>query len=212
MRAQSVPGTAGRRLTIAHGRIVLCVALAVVVTAGTASAWSTPTPWTGTNPYHCHVQNAGLGTTVRHPGADPYCVSFNKTEQNITQLGIVTFLLNEPARTAAAVPKCFYFQEDHWRGSIIQDDGQTELYQFRGHYFFNKATGDGGAWIDDFTVNGKTFNPTTLPFFPAQYKADFGPGTGGVITHDDVPVVPQCVAMAKDDPKAVYADPSDPET
>jgi hypothetical protein len=212
MRAGEAPGTARRRLAITTGVAIACFAAATLWPAGPARALSEPTPWTGVNPYHCTLQDAGLGTKVPDPGADPYCVEFNKTDQNVTQLGILTFLLNEPARTAAAVPKCFYFQEDHWRGSIVQSNGKTVLYQFWGHYFFNKATGDGGAWIDDFTIAGKTFDPTTLPFFPAQYKADFGPGTGGVITHDDVPVVSQCVAMAKDDPAGVYADPSDPET
>lgn len=57
-----------------------------------------------------------------------------------------------------------------------------------------------------------TFDPTTLPFFPPAYKQEFGPGTGGVITHDDVPVDPTCVALAERDPAAVYADPGSPET
>jgi hypothetical protein len=151
-----------------------------------------PTPWNGTNPFKCKIQNAGQGTTVPDPGADPYCVSFDKTNQSVTQLGLVTFLSKEPARVAAAVPKCKYFQEDHWRGSIIQSDGQTVLYSFYGHYFFDKATGDGGVWVKDFTVAGHTFDPRTLPGFPAQYDRDFGPGTGGFITHDDVPADPSC--------------------
>jgi hypothetical protein len=131
-------------------------------------------------------------------------VYFDKTQQNISQLGLVSFLLKEPARTAAAVPKCFYFQEDHWRGSVVQSNGKTVIYEFEGHYFFNKATGDGGVWVTDFTVAGQTFDPTSLPGFPPGYGQDFGPGTGGFITHDDVPADPQCVAIASRDPGAVY--------
>ena len=106
---------------------------------------------------------------------------------------------------AAAVPKCFYYQEDHWRGSLIQSDQQTVVYEFYGHYFFNKATGDGGVWVSGFTVAGKTFDPRTLPGFPPQWDSDFGPGTGGVISHDDVPVDPSCVTTANDPPAPIYA-------
>ncbi len=107
------------------------------------------------------------------------------------------------------MPKCFYFQEDHWRGSLSQADG-TAVYEFEGHYFFNKATGDGGVWITGFTVEGQTFDPTSLPGFPPQYGGYFGPGTGGFITHDDVPVDPQCVAQAAHTPGGVYPPSSGP--
>jgi hypothetical protein len=137
-----------------------------------------PTSWDGTNPFKCQLQDAGYGTTVPHPDADPYCVEFDKRRQNITDLGIVDFLSKEPARVAAAVDKCFYFQSDHWRASVIQDDGSTKLYEWDGHYFFDKARGDGGAWVSNFNVNGQ----------PAD--TDFR--TGGVITHDDIPADPSC--------------------
>ena len=194
------------------GTAAATLAATVSLAAGALATPASPTPWTGKNPYHCQIQNAGFGTTVPHPNADPYCVYFNKTRQNITQLGMVQFLTKEPARAAAAVPKCFYFQSDHWRGSVIQSNGETELWEWVGHYFFNKATGDGGAWVEGFSLNGRTYDPTTLPGFPAQYKQDFGPGTGGVITHDDVPVVAKCVAMANRHPHQVYANPKNPET
>ena len=129
-----------------------------------AAAPAPPTPWDGTNPFHCTVQDAGQGTTVPDPGADPYCVHFDKTGQNVSQLGLVDFLLKEPARVAAAVPKCFYYQEDHWRGSLTP--GGPTLYEFTGHYFFNKATGDGGVWVTGFTRRRPDVRPdltTRLP-------------------------------------------------
>jgi hypothetical protein len=171
--------------------------LTIAIGAPTAQASAPPTPWDGHNPFHCTIQNAGQGTTVPDPGADPYCVRFDKTHQNVTQLGLVTFLLKEPARVAAAAPKCFYFQEDHWRGSIIQADRSTVLYEFEGHYFFNKATGDGGVWVTGFSIAGHTFDPRTLPGFPPQYDRYFGPGRGGVITHNDVPTDPACQAKSR---------------
>jgi hypothetical protein len=170
-----------------------------------ALASSSPTPWDGKNPYVCTIQNAGKGTKVPDPGADPYCVNFDKTNQNVTELGLVKFLSLEPARTQSAAPKCFYYQQDHWRGSVIQSNAQTKTYEFHGHYFFNKATGDGGVWVTDFNLNGKTFDPASLPGFPAQYGKYFGPGTGGFITHNAVPVDPACVAKAKANPAKIYA-------
>ena len=172
--------------------------------SGPARAGSPPTPWDGTNPFNCTIQDAGQGTKVPDPGADPYCVSFDKTNQNVTQLGLVQFLSLEPARTAAAVPKCFYFQEDHWRGSVVQSDGSTVLYEFYGHYFFDKATGDGGAWVTGFSLAGRTFDPAALPGFPPTYGQYFGPGTGGFITHNGIPADPSCVAKASAHPASIY--------
>jgi hypothetical protein len=187
------------------------VVLALLLFGAPARALSAPTPWDGVNPFDCTIQDAGQATTVPDPGADPYCVRFDKTNQNVTQLGLVDFLSKEPARVAAAEPKCFYYQEDHWRGSLMQSDQQTVVYEFYGHYFFNKATGDGGIWVTGFTVAGQTFDPRTLPGFPPQWDRYFGPGTGGVISHNDVPVDPSCVAAANNRPGASSA-PSQPTT
>jgi hypothetical protein len=169
-----------------------------------AVAFAPPTPWDGVNPFNCTVQNAGFGATGRDPAADPYCVQFDKSRQNVDRLGIVDFLLNEPARTAAAVNKCFYYQQDHWRGSLIQRDANTVVYEFFGHYFFDKATGDGGVWVTGFKVAGLTFDPRNLPGFPPAWRRSFGPGRGGFITHDDVRGDPRCVALAASG--SVYAD------
>jgi hypothetical protein len=195
--------TAGR----GRGRwpgLVIAGLLGVLLLGAGAQASSAPTPWDGKNPFVCKIQNAGKGTKVPDPGADPYCVNFNKTNQNVTGLGLVKFLSLEPARVAAAGPKCFYYQQDHWRGSVIQSDARTKTYEFYGHYFFNKATGDGGVWVTDFNLNGKTFDPASLPGFPPQYGRYFGPGTGGFITHDGVPVDPACAAKARAHPRQIY--------
>src|SRR6202050_5648173 len=93
-----------RALTAAAALVAALVPLAATGRAASAP----PTPWDGVNPYNCVIQDAGTGTKVPDPGADPYCVSFDKTNQNLTQLGIATFVLNEPTRTAAAGPTCFY--------------------------------------------------------------------------------------------------------
>jgi hypothetical protein len=171
---------------------IAAIALAFAVPA--LADTSPPTAWDGTNPFDCELQWAGFGTEVPHPDADPYCVEFDKRRQNVTELGIVDFLSKEPARVAAASDKCFYFQVDHWRASVVQDDGSTKLYEWDGHYFFDKARGDGGAWVSNFNIDGQPANP------------DFR--TGGVISHDDIPADPSCVAKAAKG--HVYAAPKQP--
>jgi len=187
------------------GAALIACAASLAVPIALARGSAPPTPWDGTNPYHCVLQNAGLGPTGPDPSADPYCIYFDKTHQNVDQGGIVDFISKEPARTAAASPKCFYFQADHWRSSVVQSDSSTVVYEWVGHYFFNKATGDGGVWVSGFSLNGHTFDPTTIPGFPPQYGQYFGPGTGGMITHDSVPVDPSCAARAAQDPASIYA-------
>jgi hypothetical protein len=170
----------------------MVTAVACACAAGPASAFAPPTVWDGANPFGCEVQQAGLGAMVAHPEADPFCIEFDKRRQNITQLGIADFLAHEPARLAAAVPKCRYFQVDHWRASVIQDDGSTKLYEWDGHYFFDKSTGDGGVWVTNFNVNGHTFDPSQIPGLPRDVARYLGPGTGGMRTHNAFPGASLC--------------------
>ena len=151
--------------------------------AAPASARAGLEPWDGTNPFNCELQQAGLEATGPQPDADPYCVEFDKTRQNVTQLGLLQFLLLEPARVAAAAPKCFYFQADHWRGSVIQDDARTKLYEFSGRYFFDKARGEGGAYIVDLAAGGRLVWSDTFHVHPD----------------------PRCAERAEHDPGSVYA-------
>jgi hypothetical protein len=189
------------------GRGAAWVVVAVLLAVAPAAAGPTPpTGWDGADPFRCELQRAGLGTQVPHPEADPYCVEFDKRHQNVTQLGVVDFLSKEPARVGAAVDKCFYFQSDHWRASVVQDDGSTKLYEWDGHYFFDKASGDGGAWVTNFDVNGHTGDPSQVPGMPPEWAQYLGPGTGGVITHDAVQADPSCAARASHG--GVYAQPA----
>ena len=183
------------------------LALAVAPAAGQSGS-QPPTGWDGTNPFRCELQPAGLGATVPHPEADPYCVEFDKRHQNIDQLGVVDFFSKEPARVAAAVPKCFYFQSDHWRGSFVQSDGSTKTYEWDGHYFFDKARGEGGAWVTNFNVNGHTGDPSQTPGIPQEYSKYMGQGTGGVITRNSFKADPNCAAIADAHPESIYVDPT----
>jgi hypothetical protein len=195
----------------ATGLLVVAVAVGLGLGLGGAAAVAAgpqPAPWDGVNPFRCELQNAGTGASVPHPEADPFCIEYDKRHQNIDQLGMVDFLSKEPARTALAVPKCFYFQSDHWRSSVVQSNGSTEIYQWDGHYFFNKATGEGGAWVTNFNINGHSGDPTALPGFPPQWGPDFGPGTGGFILNNSVQTDPSCVMQAHSNPATTYAAPT----
>src|SRR3954454_6775332 len=186
-------------------RRALALAALALVVAWPARASDRPTGWDGVNPFKCVLQNAGFEATAPDPGADPYCVEFDKRHQNVAEGGFVDFVSKEPGRTAAAVPKCFYFQSDHWRGSVVQDDGTTKTYEWDGHYFFDKATGDGGVWVTNFNVNGQTGDPSQIPGIPADIAKDFGNGTGGVISRDAVEADPSCAERGHREPGAIYA-------
>ena len=173
-------------------RLVIVGALAVLLCAAPA-AGAQPQLYDGHNPFSCTLQQVGTGTAFPDPGADPFCVEFDKTHQNVTDLGVVDFISKEPARVAAASPKCFYFQRDHWTGSIVQ--GQTpETYHWDGSYFFDKARGSGGVYVENFRLGGQPMDPTTLPGFPDEWKPYFAGGRGGVQSGDSVQADPQCAA------------------
>jgi hypothetical protein len=161
-------------------------------------------PWDGHNPFNCTIQNVGTGTNFPDPGADPFCVEFDKTQQNLTDLGILEFLANEPARTAAAVDKCWYYQSDHWTGSIIQGQ-DPELWHWDGQYFFDKAIGAGGVNLQNLRFLGQpaAFPPGSLP---AEFTPYFDQGGGGAWLVTDLPADPACAAkLAAEGPDAIYA-------
>ena len=177
---------------------VLAVAAAFLTLAtSNVSAADPVIGYDGSIPFDCQLQQLGMGTDFPHPDADPFCVEYDKRHQNVTELGVVQFLAQEPARFAAAGPKCWYFQRDHWVGSVVQDDGTTQTYKWDGSYYFDKARGLGGVYIENFSINNQTGDPRTLPGFPEEWKPYFGPGKGGVQTTDTVRADPRCVAKAK---------------
>lgn len=157
-------------------------------------------PYDGSIPFQCVLQQAGFGAEFPDPDADPFCVEYDKREQNVTEGGVVQFLSLEPARVAAASPRCWYYQRDHWRGSIVQDDGATKTYEWDGSYFFDKARGLGGVYVENFNFNGQTGDPRELPGFPEEWKPYYGPGRGGTMSTDTVRADPRCVEKASEAP------------
>ncbi len=151
--------------------------VALCLVAATPAAAQQPVgPYDGSMPFRCALQDVGTGVEFPDPDADPFCVKFDKTQQNVTDFGLVDFLLNEPARVAAASTKCFYFQRDHWTGSIVQ--GETpELWNWVGNYWFDRARGLGGVSVRNFRIAGSPADMT--PFVPAEYQPYFDPEGGG---------------------------------
>lgn len=171
----------------------IAAALALACAAPAAAQSTGPiAPWDGSSPFNCQIQDVGTGTEFPDPGADPFCVEFDKTQQNITDLGIVDFLLNEPVRTAAAVSKCFYYQSDHWTGSIVQGE-QPELWHWDGQYFFDKAIGAGGVNLQNLRILGQ---PASLPpgTLTPEYEPYFDQGGGGAYVVASIPADPSCAA------------------
>ncbi len=183
----------------------LLAAVTLSVTPAAAQVGQPVGPWDGQNPFNCVNQDVGTGTNYPHPNADPFCVEFDKTNQNVTDFGIVDFLSQEPTRTGAAANKCFYFQKDHWTGSVVQGQG-PETWHWDGDYFFDEAKGIGGVSIHNFRIGGQPADIT--PFVPADYRPYFYPGGGGgVIVTQDTGSVPRCAAKVdtRQEQRRVYA-------
>ncbi len=200
-------GTSGGKTLHAHALALaaLCLFLALDTTAAAATPVA---PYDGRNPFKCKVQNVGTGTSFPDPAADPFCVEFDKRSQNVTDLGIVDFLLKEPARVAAAGLKCFYHQTDHWTGSVAQ--GQPpELWHWDGRYFFDKAKAVGGVSLSNVRFGGMAIDPRLLPGFPMALWPYFGPGGGGVRLVDLGAAEPLCAAKVDtpEEARRVYRQP-----
>src|SRR5439155_26717685 len=189
--AHGVEPNARSGLMLRFMRALLVAALLFAALPAASASAQGPSGWDGKNPFACTLQQLGTGTNYPQPNADPFCVEFDKTHQNVDQLGVVDFLSKEPARVSAASGKCFYFQADHWRGTVSESVPQSETYAWDGHYYFNKATGAGGAYVENFRIGGQTGDPTSLPGFPDEYRKYFSSGRGGVQSIGDVQADPR---------------------
>jgi hypothetical protein len=170
-------------------------AAAALIAAAPAAAQSPPEafgPYDGSIPFACTLQYVGTGTDFPDPDADPFCVEYDKTNQNVTDFGLAEFTAQEPARVAAASPKCFYFQRDHWTGSI-QQGSEPELWHWDGDYFFDKARGVGGVSVRNFRLGGVPMDAS--PYVPEAYRPYFDEGGGGgVLVELESDPDPNCAA------------------
>src|SRR5919198_365589 len=63
-----------------------------------------------------HHFGEGVAPPIDGCAFDPLCVEYEKRDITATNGGAIDFLAAEPARFAIAIPKCRYWQQDHWRG------------------------------------------------------------------------------------------------
>ena len=172
----------------------LAAALVAALLAATPASADPFVPYDGSNPYKCRLQQLGTGVDFPDPNADPMCVEYDKTNQDLAGLGVVGFLANEPARTAIARDKCFYYQRDEWRGSVLEGGG-IETYHWNGGYFFDRAKGNGGVFVENVRVLGSGGDPGYVNYVPEPFRPFFNPTGGGGAARFDMDVDPRCVAM-----------------
>jgi hypothetical protein len=182
-------------LVLAAVALLAAAALAPV----SAGAQQDLAGYDGSNPFLCELQFAGEGTEVPDPDADPFCVEYDKTRQDLTDMSIVEFLGGEPQRLEAASDKCFYYQRDRWRSRAVAGQELTETYSWDGAYFLDRAAGRGGAYAESFTVGGEPAADLS-PILPERYGSYFSEGRGGLMGDMGIEVDPRCVALACEEP------------
>ena len=114
--------------------------------------------------------------------------------------GSSTSSRRSPRASRAAGDKCFYFQADHWRSAVVQDDGTTAIYEWDGRYYVRpRARARAARTSTNFKVNGRTEDPGKVPGMPPEYAQHMGPGTGGVVREERrrSRSSPRCVEKAK---------------
>lgn len=107
----------------------------------------------------CTVHKFGEGVAPDLNGYpdDPFCVEYQKRDITVDNGGAVHFALAEPARFAIALPKCRYWQQDHWRVQV--DRKAQHIVQWDGSYWFDKGNGRSGAILRNFRIEGHPADP-----------------------------------------------------
>lgn len=143
-----------RPVLAAIGTVAVWCAIAVGPSGAAAAPAPPVAPYTSP-PFHCHFVHFGNGVAPdpADTSQDPLCVDYDKRDITVSNGGAVRFLLSEPARFAAAVPKCQYWQRDHWSVQVSRPDGA--IVRWDGSYWFDKGRGTGAALFRHFTVAGQ---------------------------------------------------------
>ena len=114
-----------------------------------------PPPFAG----HCtvhHFREAQAPKLTAYP-EDPLCVEYQKRDITADNGGAIRFAAAEPSRFAIALPKCRYWQKDHWRVQIDRTHRRLNrhLVQWDGSYWFDKGSGRAGAILRHFKIDGR---------------------------------------------------------
>ncbi len=191
-----------RRSTLVLYAVVLLTVVSGLVAGGVASA-ATPGP---VQPYFappfagdCTVHHFGEGVApdvTAYPD-DPLCVDYAKRDITVDNGGAIRFLLAEPARFAIALPKCQYWQQDHW--SVQFSRGDVPVIRWDGSYWFDKGTGEAAGRLRHLTVGGRPAGVAQAaalvrPVSPqlADFLMQYGHGGSGAAFVGNVPLDPRC--------------------
>ncbi|MCU7820385.1 hypothetical protein [Kitasatospora sp. DSM 101779] len=83
---------------------------------------------------------------------DPLCVEYSKRDITVDNGGALRFLLAEPARIAASLLTCHYYQQDHW--SVQPSTGAAPWVAWDGQYWWDRTGRRAGVRLTGFRVDG----------------------------------------------------------
>ena len=110
-----------------------------------------------------HHFDEGEAPPVDGCAFDPLCVEYEKRDITAANGGAIDFLAAEPARFAVAIPKCRYWQLDHWRVQV--SPGDPTVIGWDGDYWFDKRNATGAAELNNFTIGGQPASPAQVSGF-----------------------------------------------
>src|SRR2546428_451929 len=116
--------------------------------------------------HHC---GEGVAPPLDGCAFDPLCVEYEKRDITATNGGAIDFLAAEPARFAIAIPKCRYWQLDHWR--VQPSPGDPTIVGWDGDYWFNKRNSTGAAELMNFTIGGQSAGRLRRPAHLDELRA-----------------------------------------
>ncbi len=174
------------RRTFVAGLVVLAIAGLVALRGGVSTAAPQVAAPYHPPSFHCsfhHFANGEAPVLGKYPD-DPLCVDYDKRDITASNGGALRFLLAEPSRFAIAVPKCRYWQTDHWSVQLAPADGA--LIRWDGSYWFDKGRGVGAVLTRNFSIGGQAVGAwqvaqavaTVSPQLASQIRS-YGAGRGG---------------------------------
>lgn len=137
--------------TVLVGAAAVSLLAAVPAAAASGPGPYVPPPFAGQCTVH-HFREGQAPKLTAYPD-DPLCVEYQKRDITADNGGAVRFAAAEPSRFAIALPKCRYWQQDHWRVQIDRSD--QHLVQWDGSYWFDKGSGRAGAILRHFKIDGQ---------------------------------------------------------
>ena len=145
-------------------------------------------------PFTCSFTQYGEGESpsLDEASSDPLCVEYQKRDITADNGGAVRFMLAEPARFAIALPKCRYWQQDHWR--IQVDRRQQHLVQWDGSYWFDKGSGRAASVLRNFRIDGHPADPGPVADLVARVSPELAQAmrSHGASASFGVPFDPRC--------------------